>query len=631
MIRLKTLLDHLAYGVSLLGFLPLFAHLEAPARIVFPAALLIGALCDRRGNFPFKPSFTTVLTLAVFLFYVAQIGRDYLVEPVVNLLVLLMAVRLISGKGGREYLQIFLLAVFSLAASSLFDLSIVFLLYLIPMILTVTAGLILLTFHHVEPGTVFNRMELRRVGSMALLLPTLSLGLMLLLFFILPRTHQPLWHFLPPAATAAGLSDRVVPGSSLDGGATGRTVFRVQTPRLPPGELYWRGIVLNTVEGSAWVRREPAAETARVRGGREVRQTFFPEPRPEGFVPTLELPGGVKGIRHRPHPDLVFAAPGSDRRVRYDVVSHVGGTLEAIGAVERDFYLQLPQEVSPRVAQAAAAVADKGDTDRERIAALEGFFLSLALSYSLEARHDTEDPVDHFLFVTRQGYCEYFAASFALMLRLSGVPARLVGGYLGGHYNDLGGYYLVTEEAAHLWVEALVDGKEWVRLDPTRLARNAEAAALGGRMGTGRGFIDAVDYFWSRLVIAYDLQSQVEVVRKTTQRARLWRLERPQAGKGFWGGFAALILASSLYALKRRKSREERIVRRYFKEVQRHYGAQALTPAMGLDELAGRLDDPACRQFAHLYGRAVYRDRALSANEFRRLRRIIREIGKNAR
>ena len=125
--------------------------------------------------------------------------------------------------------------------------------------------------------------------------------------------------------------------------------------------------------------------------------------------------------------------------------------------------------------------------------------------------------------------------------------------------------------------------------------------------------------------------SQVEVVRKTTQRARLWRLERPQAGKGFWGGFAALILASSLYALKRRKSREERIVRRYFKEVQRHYGAQALTPAMGLDELAGRLDDPACRQFAHLYGRAVYRDRALSANEFRRLRRIIREIGKNAR
>ena len=56
-----------------------------------------------------------------------------------------------------------------------------------------------------------------------------------------------------------------------------------------------------------------------------------------------------------------------------------------------------------------------------------------------------EDALEKFLFESKQGNCEFFASSFALILRGAGVPARLVGGYLGGEYNELGGYFLVSE------------------------------------------------------------------------------------------------------------------------------------------------------------------------------------------
>ena len=71
----------------------------------------------------------------------------------------------------------------------------------------------------------------------------------------------------------------------------------------------------------------------------------------------------------------------------------------------------------------------------------------------------TTHPVEDFLFKYRYGNCEYFASAMAVMLRMSGIPSRLVGGYRGGYYIEVGKYYLIPEKNAHVWVEAYIDNK----------------------------------------------------------------------------------------------------------------------------------------------------------------------------
>jgi hypothetical protein len=237
--------------------------------------------------------------------------------------------------------------------------------------------------------------------------------------------------------------------------------------------------------------------------------------------------------------------------------------------------------------------------------------------------------VDEFLFEKKRGYCEFFASSFALLLRLSGVPARLVGGYYGGEYNEMGGYYLVTEDTAHVWVEALVDGR-WVRLDPSRLASNAAASLLAPRvqgLSAGRRLLDSVDYYWNRAVVAYDLARQLQLLQQTNRQLRQFRVTFAwqMVGGYLLAGIAGVIALVAL-ARRRRYSREERILRAFLRRVRKKHQLDAIPAATGLQELAKQLDDPVCREFAEIFGGGVYRDRKLTGEEMKRLWTLVGKL-----
>ena len=51
--------------------------------------------------------------------------------------------------------------------------------------------------------------------------------------------------------------------------------------------------------------------------------------------------------------------------------------------------------------------------------------------------------LDEFLFERREGFCEHYAASFATLMRATGIPARVVIGYMGGEWSQRGGYMIV--------------------------------------------------------------------------------------------------------------------------------------------------------------------------------------------
>src|SRR5690606_14280440 len=98
--------------------------------------------------------------------------------------------------------------------------------------------------------------------------------------------------------------------------------------------------------------------------------------------------------------------------------------------------------------------------------------------YTLQPPLLLEDAIDQFLFETRRGFCEHYAAAFTVLMRAAGIPARIVTGYQGGTLNPVGGYVIVRQRDAHAWTEVWLGEKGWVRVDPT--AAVAPNRILGG-------------------------------------------------------------------------------------------------------------------------------------------------------
>ena len=93
-----------------------------------------------------------------------------------------------------------------------------------------------------------------------------------------------------------------------------------------------------------------------------------------------------------------------------------------------------------------------------------------ALGYTLRPPPLGRHSVDEFLFDTRRGFCEHFAAAFTVLMRAAGVPARVVTGYQGGEINPVDGTLVVRQSDAHAWAEVWLEGRGWARVDPTALA-----------------------------------------------------------------------------------------------------------------------------------------------------------------
>ncbi|MCS7083404.1 MAG: transglutaminase domain-containing protein, partial [Aquificaceae bacterium] len=104
--------------------------------------------------------------------------------------------------------------------------------------------------------------------------------------------------------------------------------------------------------------------------------------------------------------------------------------------------------------------------------------------------------------------CEYYASATALLLRLMGVPARVVGGFKGALYNPYGKYHVVTNSMAHVWVEAYVKG-EWIRVDTTP-SYSPEAIREISKFSLLHDYIVS---FWHTNVIGFDAKRQISLFR----------------------------------------------------------------------------------------------------------------------
>lgn len=634
MVAIRSLAAILTYLIGLCGMVPLFPWLAMFPRVILVVGLISGLMQDRRGSWQLKSWMQNVAIVPVFFYYALQFSRANPTQPVISVLAIMLAVRLSGEKSVRHSLQIYTLSMFCLASSSLLDLNPVFLIYFGLLLFMVALALVLLTFQNQDYTMTVSMPDLKRILFSGMLMPVLAVPLLLFFFPIMPRTPMPLWNFLnPPATRTTGYSDTVEPGSQSSIAESHTLAFRAEMPRHAQSELYWRGTVFNLTDGNKWTRISQIPTEQTEFTGQTVRQVIYPEPTAAHTLIALDRPAALVLQRVTRSPDGVFElSRPAGRRVSYTADSQTNGLIAQRNAINRQFYLQLPDQLPARVKALASQIVRSGEYDRPRVDFLENYFRNGGYRYSTRDLATGDKALEQFLFVKKQGHCEFFASSFALLLRAAGVPCRLVGGYLGGEYNDLGGYYLVTDSKAHVWVEAYIEGSGWIRIDPSGFATNA------GEVWTAPGsrslklritlVLDSLNYAWNRSVISYDFEQQMNIAHNVS--SRLQGLNPSKILRSFVPYLAGgLLLAGLLFAVKRAspfRSRELRILRRFMRTVEREYDIPTGEGGAGLFEIASAADNSHVSNFVAIYAGAVYHDRKLTDDEYLRLQQILRAL-----
>src|SRR5581483_9316851 len=227
------------------------------------------------------------------------------------------------------------------------------------------------------------------------------------------------------------------------------------------------------------------------------------------WLPVLDVPTEAPSDLRSRAGFIYETARLRHERQTYDFTSYTRYRTASLSEVERRRALALPPSTSERVRKLAATwrTSAKGDMGTVRAALAyfnqESFFYTLTPPPLLG-----RDPIDEFLFETRRGFCEHYAAAFVTLMRAAGVPARVVVGYQGGVYNPTGNYLIVRQADAHAWSEVWLDGAGWTRVDPTSaVAPTRIDYGMDGWRRTRLAW-DYLNFSWYLWVGDYSLERQ---------------------------------------------------------------------------------------------------------------------------
>lgn len=498
-----------------------------------------------RGKYPFAGTFTRVVMIAgslvaVIFSYLDNMGLD----AAVTFLILVFFLKLLETRRARDMYVTIFLGYFVAATQLLYSQSFISVVYATVCYLLLSVSLLAL---HQRETSNFG-LPIARAGMLMLQ----GLPILLVLFLFFPRI-DPLWLVpLPNQGNRPGLDDTVNLGSFSTLAQNSKAAFRVSFDGAEPAmeELYWRGVVFEEFDGESW-HVSPHSEKHRPwkewpykkeKGGYSYNVILEPSRQNWLFALPLARPldPGIRttaAFNLRQHEIL-------NGRQQYKVLSSAYKNLElTLDKASRDRNLALPEDSNPASREMAEQLASNFTQPRQIADAVMTMFNQQAYYYTLRPPVYAEHSIDGFLTDSKQGYCEHYAAAFVFLLRAAGIPARMVGGYLGGEYNPFEDYLSVRQMDAHAWAEAWFEGEGWVRFDPTaqvapeRVSSGVETTLRqrdeffsGGflsQLSWARGarlWWDSVNYGWAQWFLNYDRESQMGWMEDWFGRGDLSRL-----------------------------------------------------------------------------------------------------------
>jgi transglutaminase-like putative cysteine protease len=505
---------------------------------------IVGRILVFQGRMSYPCSkLKSVLVLVMMLLVVFQYGRDaFATDSMVGVLLVGITLKLLEMHRKRDVLMVLYLCYFTVIAEFIYSQSIPIAVYMCISVLVISSAMISLnqTGEHQSVG---------RTVKLAAIILLQSAPLMMAFFLLFPRI-SPLWS-VPVQSNSAttGLSDTMSPGDIGNLAQSGEVAFRVKFDgEMPPfNELYWRGLTLDNFDGREWRRidralpqrlsPDRAEELPWFRdieySGRRYAYNIILEPTFQNWIFTLQMPS-ILDDRMRMRRDFqIESYRRITQRYSYDAISFLDFRADTDEErILRRSYTFVPADSNPRATVFGQELRTRFDSTDAIVNAVLQKFREEEFYYTLTPELLGDAPVDEFLFETREGFCEHFASSFTYLMRAAGIPSRVVTGYQGGEVNPYDDTLTVRQYDAHAWSEVWMEGRGWIRVDPTaavapnRINQGSNTVLqeadsfLGDEVFSLMRFrnslllndlrlrLEMIDYAWNRFVLNYDQESQ---------------------------------------------------------------------------------------------------------------------------
>lgn len=466
-----------------------------------------------------------LLTIVGILLLYSQhqgiLGRD----AGTSIFVIALGLKLLEIKTERDLYLICYLAFIVASSQFLYQQSMLMAVYILLVCCLLLATLISINSH--KPETL-------PALKTAIIIVFQALPLSIVLFVFFPRLEAPRWmQFEQKNAAKSGLSDSLEPGSISRLGLSDELVFRVKfkSDLPPPNQRYWRGPVLSYTDGKRWTEAKVIATQHYLQKpvvkGMVYHYTLMMEPQNKKWVFALDMPTSFpSSLRHNALYQLINKAD-PNQRADFSMASYTHYNTGSITAKERKTNLQLPHKPSEKINQLVQQLHGFDQSSEYFIQSVLNHFTKEEFHYTLTPPLMENNPIETFLFDSRYGFCSHYATAFVYLMRVAGIPARVVTGYQGGEFNQMGGFLEIRQANAHAWTEVWLANKGWTRFDPTAAIapeRIEQDVNIDLQIATGavnfsplkidaghalswmkktRQVWNSIDYNWQRWVINY--------------------------------------------------------------------------------------------------------------------------------
>ncbi len=527
----------------------------------------------READYSLAPRTVTRLSVFYLFFYALDFlifspgpsTLDRMLQSTVHLVLFTAVIKIFSARTYRDYAYLATLSFLMMLASAILTVGTLYLacfaVYLVFAISTFVSYEIKRSAEAAPrpaEGPYSNPTDNRSAIERALMGSTflLAAGIVALasmLFFVIPRFRTGYLTALgADRQNITGFSETVNLGDIKKILRSNAVVMRIVVdgdPRRFAG-VKWRGMALTSFDGKKWYNDNTELTVlSPVSISAEHDNSFLLVPGPTDGRGRTWRPVEYRVLLAPVSTDVLFAAARAGRitaRVRYlnidqtrslhnplhgyspfgyTVVSDIGtpspdalrNAPTELPVDLRLLYLRLPQKMDSQIGALAAKVTASLTNSYDKAITIQNY-LRNNYGYSLNPPSiEPQDPIGSFLFKSKQGYCEYFAAAMVLMLRSVNVPARIVNGFQTGTFNRLGGDFIVRARDAHSWVEVYFPGYGWLPFDPTPPDPNP---IVGGDWGMFEDYYDAINLFWNEWIINYDFAHQVQVYQRIDSSSR---------------------------------------------------------------------------------------------------------------
>lgn len=637
-IKIISVVKALTYCIGILSFIALFAHINLLYSSLFLLMFTASLYCEFRKLIIPRWILTTASLVIIVIFLFIFNLNDFVTQMMEALLILL-GIKFLDQKQVRDYMQIYAIALFLLSGMGLLAIGIIFIVYMLLFVFILSISFIFLTYYAQEPELELTQQTIKNIVLKCLWIPILAIPLSVVMFVILPRSQYPLLDFLNRHDKAkTGFTDKVSLGEVADIQEDTSIIFRAAMDRIDERDLYWRGITLDYFDGTSWnataKKAFPAGPSSRpFVTGRNVKQTIYLEPYQNSYLFCLDKPLYISHRNVKKLEDLTFTSSGPiDRRVRYEAMSLLSDTLYE-ERIDEKKYLQTPQNLSPKIITLVNSLTTKENPEANAPILLQ-HLISGQYRYSLQGLPITKNPVETFLFESRYGNCEYFASALAIILRVSGIPSRIIGGYRGGYYNNVGKYYLVPQKNAHVWVEAYLPRKGWVRMEPTPASADTFSFSLNGNTFLKMTlFFDTINYYWRTVVINYNLEKQLSIGHTIIKG-----LKKPSLPFHIQKKYLlipliiivgiAIIAFNGTRFFSKKRTEEKRMLDLFLRKMEKK--GYRKNKSQGLEEFVFTVEDKEDKQKAYLFvaemEKIFYKDKKMNRKDVKNLKDIIQRI-----